>query len=821
MIDTGLQTLLLQNLLDLKTEFNQKADVLISLLGTSRSETFVSTPHQTAPNAFTSHLDSGVRWDAEDYSYPIEANVSAIPQLFKDKIDESKAMGQSFKSSTPMFESSEFEAFRQKKGTLHDLVGLNESFLDSVSVASYTPSNHGFSTFRAKSNSQRRKMEAVNFDDIESGSPLSKKEKSSFALSMFQSMPRKNKSPHLAKSVYFEEKDSMLKSPSSEFQRGVLRQKSMRHQPKAGNFANLKRGNTSPALDSSKIIKSFQEKSSPFSDDNSESQVKPIPVNEESPPSSEPQQHELVIPTASIDSSGFAGVIYDLFAYLALIPAFDSKGLRVSVDQFNQSDFEGMCFYVNGIHPKSHLTTILDLILIGLYFSCLLIVPLLIGFVHNISAEITAGFSITISIIYVLDSLITLSTPQSALVNTNIYSIREYELMRPFLAQWLWQWMKIQLLPDVLSTIPFDLIFSIEPHYTRFFLLLRLIRVFRLPYLVHRCAFFTRIRKWMEAKWGAGITKIVPITVGIVVFIHYNACMIYYAAESHGFFGWDLIWLRRANASFWESYIWAFVLGVGNMFPMAFKPQTIIEQFMAILFIFIGAGLYAILVGYISSAAMSIDSSGRAYNQKMEELVDYIKWRKFSEETRQKLVQYYETKYRGKYFEEDGLLSDMNESLRMEVSLQNTRDLIVKVPFLRREGNDYRNEIFYSRVASALHVRYFIPGDCVIKQGELGSDMFFILSGKCDVLVDGDVKVSLYDGAYFGEVAMITKTLRTATVKATMPSVLYRLTEHDFHQVIAEFPDIQLRIAELASEREKLLALNEETRLKKREAIRE
>ncbi|KAJ3297048.1 hypothetical protein HDU79_004891 [Rhizoclosmatium sp. JEL0117] len=234
-------------------------------------------------------------------------------------------------------------------------------------------------------------------------------------------------------------------------------------------------------------------------------------------------------------------------------------------------------------------------------------------------------------------------------------------------------------------------------------------------------------------------------------------------------------------------------------------PQTQLEQFMAIFFIFAGAGLYAVLVGYISSAAISVDNSGRVYNQKMEELKDYIKWRQLNTETKEKLISYYETKYRGKYFEEDTLLGDMNEALRTEVSLHNTLDLITKVPFLRREVGDGRDDIFYARVASVLHIRYYIPGDCVTKEGDSGTDMFFILSGKLDILIGGEVRKSLYDGAYFGEVALINKVLRTATVQAKMPSVLYRLTYQDFHTVINEFADIKIRVSELAFEREKLL----------------
>ncbi|KAJ3027378.1 UNVERIFIED_CONTAM: Potassium/sodium hyperpolarization-activated cyclic nucleotide-gated channel 4, partial [Siphonaria sp. JEL0065] len=127
-----------------------------------------------------------------------------------------------------------------------------------------------------------------------------------------------------------------------------------------------------------------------------------------------------------------------------------------------------------------------------------------------------------------------------------------------------------------------------------------------------------------------------------------------------------------------------------------------------------------------------------------------VKWKNLSNETKEKLISYYETKYRGKYFEEDTLLSDMNDSLREEISCHNTRKLIEKVPFLKREEGDGRDEIFFNKMATILHARYYITGDFITKQGDSGNDMYFILSGKVNVFVNGTKVVSLYDGAYIG-----------------------------------------------------------------------
>ncbi|KAJ3237583.1 hypothetical protein HDU81_009279, partial [Chytriomyces hyalinus] len=61
-------------------------------------------------------------------------------------------------------------------------------------------------------------------------------------------------------------------------------------------------------------------------------------------------------------------------------------------------------------------------------------------------------------------------------------------------------------------------------------------------------------------------------------------------------------------------------------------------------------------------------------------------------------------------------------------------------------------------------------------------------------------------------VGLITKTLRTATVQAVLPSVMYRLTYSDFHMILDDFADMKVRIDMLAMEREKVLKMAEDNR---------
>ncbi|KAI8610830.1 cyclic nucleotide-binding-like protein [Chytriomyces sp. MP71] len=155
-----------------------------------------------------------------------------------------------------------------------------------------------------------------------------------------------------------------------------------------------------------------------------------------------------------------------------------------------------------------------------------------------------------------------------------------------------------------------------------------------------------------------------------------------------------------------------------------------------------------------------------------------------------KLVAYYETKYRGRYFEEETLLADMNESLREDIAYQNTVTLLQKVPFFQRDLKDGRDEAFLRRIAAALQARYYIPRDFLFQQGDPGNELFFMLSGKTTAFVNGVERGAFYEGDFFGEIAFLKSTKRAATVQAAFPTMVYRLGKKEFVRIMAEFPEM-------------------------------
>ena len=85
-------------------------------------------------------------------------------------------------------------------------------------------------------------------------------------------------------------------------------------------------------------------------------------------------------------------------------------------------------------------------------------------------------------------------------------------------------------------------------------------------------------------------------------------------------------------------------------------------------------------------------------------------------------------------------------------------------------------------------------GYVLVREGRPGREFF--------VLIDGDVRVSVEDkkiadlagGDWFGEIALLTKVPRTATITATSDVRALVLTDRSFRRVVETMPSIALKV---------------------------
>jgi CRP/FNR family cyclic AMP-dependent transcriptional regulator len=86
-------------------------------------------------------------------------------------------------------------------------------------------------------------------------------------------------------------------------------------------------------------------------------------------------------------------------------------------------------------------------------------------------------------------------------------------------------------------------------------------------------------------------------------------------------------------------------------------------------------------------------------------------------------------------------------------------------------------------------------------EGDRGREFFVLLNGEAEVTKGGSRINTMKKGDFFGEIALVTKMPRTATVTATTEVDVLVITERDFDALLKKSPEIGRNIAEALAER--------------------
>jgi voltage-gated potassium channel len=103
-------------------------------------------------------------------------------------------------------------------------------------------------------------------------------------------------------------------------------------------------------------------------------------------------------------------------------------------------------------------------------------------------------------------------------------------------------------------------------------------------------------------------------------------------------------------------------------------------------------------------------------------------------------------------------------------------------------------------IARLLRPQIIPPHHVVVRRGEPADAMYFIMDGEVEIDLRPE-PVRLRKGQYFGEIALLKKTNRTATVTTITECRLLALDAHEFHRLMAQHPDLASAIARVSEER--------------------
>ena len=130
-----------------------------------------------------------------------------------------------------------------------------------------------------------------------------------------------------------------------------------------------------------------------------------------------------------------------------------------------------------------------------------------------------------------------------------------------------------------------------------------------------------------------------------------------------------------------------------------------------------------------------------------------------------------------------------------EEAAERASDLANKVEVL--QGMPLFKHLTYKEIIRVLNitkVRHYAPGEKIIGEGEQGEELYVILGGKVKLHKGGTVITHLPRGAFFGEMALVDRSPRSASATADEQTRMLILRRTDFYEIIRKEPALATRL---------------------------
>jgi voltage-gated potassium channel len=110
-----------------------------------------------------------------------------------------------------------------------------------------------------------------------------------------------------------------------------------------------------------------------------------------------------------------------------------------------------------------------------------------------------------------------------------------------------------------------------------------------------------------------------------------------------------------------------------------------------------------------------------------------------------------------------------------------------------------------SEIMDMLRAQAIPPHGIISAQGERAAAMYFVVSGQVEAQLP-DKTLRFAPGDFFGEMALLTETMRAATIIAIGHTRLLALSTEDFEALLRKHPQLRERLTDLVAERAENIA---------------
>ena len=322
----------------------------------------------------------------------------------------------------------------------------------------------------------------------------------------------------------------------------------------------------------------------------------------------------------------------------------------------------------------------------------------------------------------------------------------------------------------------------------RFLRILKLIRICKLKQIL------IKMEDFITSNTFSTIFLIFKLLAVIIFIAHWTACWFYFISFEDSFIHSD-VWIRHDNLmdkDISDIYITALYWSFTTMTTVGYGdivPRTSNEKLYVMASMILACGIFAYTVGSIGGIISKQSAEENLYRERTISVNRYMKKHNLSADLQFRVRRYLEYVWENQKnnFNEKEILALLSEPLRDEIYAHIHANIIKTCEVFVALYEVH----FIAQLSKTFTYETFAPGDVILEEGELSTEMYFITSGKIDIYHSNTNSSfqELAQGSYFGEIAFFTELPRCASARCLDFVDMLSLNRENFDQLTEKFPD--------------------------------
>lgn len=287
--------------------------------------------------------------------------------------------------------------------------------------------------------------------------------------------------------------------------------------------------------------------------------------------------------------------------------------------------------------------------------------------------------------------------------------------------------------------------------------------------------------------------RLTPIFILLPLLVHIVACgWIYLGSGSSG-----------VSQDFMTDYIrsiyWSIstltTVGYGDVYAKS-SAQMIYASVTQLL----GVGVFGYILSNVAGIIARSDAARENHMLNLDRIETYMTLNEIPQTLKNKVRSYYHYMWQNKKgYLDEAIIEQLPLKIQSELYLYINKPILQKVPFLTEAHPDLIEDLMHQ-----LTFKIYVPGERVFRPGDPGESMYFIHKGNIEICeANGTHIATLVEGAFFGEMALLTNSHRSKIARASTFTELYVLNKKVFDRACKVYPEFAEHIHKVVEERKR------------------